>query len=116
LALGQQARVAAQTLGEGDDTGLERSTHLVVRVGADVGKEAVYRVVDLGEEPVIDGVGNPPGRLVVQPLSERRLVVLEKATETGDHRIEQPLMMPALDRQVDRLRQQWCDGCCPDAT
>ena len=68
LTLGQQFGIVAQSIGEGDDAGIDRTAHLVIRIGADVGEEAVHRAVDLGEQLVVDRLRYPPRRLVLEPL------------------------------------------------
>ena len=116
LALGQQLWIAAQPIRERDDACIDRVPHLVVRIRGDLGEEAVRAAVDLGEQLVVDRLGNPPRRLVLEPFPERRPVVVEEALQAVQHRVEQPLVMPTFDGQIDRLADERRHRRGPDPT
>ena len=106
LGLGDHHGVVAQPLGEQEHTGLDRLPHLVLRVGADVGEEALHATEDLVEHAVVDRLGHPPRRLLFQPEAHRAAVVVEEPGHAGQHGVEQPLVVSTLDGRVDRLAEQ----------
>ena len=88
------------------DAHVDRGADLVVRVAADVGEEALDPDEDLAEDAVVDRLGDPPRRLLVEPRPQRRPVVVEERRQPGEHGVEQALVMPALDGDVDRLADE----------
>ena len=83
-------------------------TKLVVRRRRDVGEEPFDTGEQLVEDAVVDRLGNPPGRLLVEAIAEHRPVVVEKADESAHDAVEHPLVMAALHRHIDCLAEQRC--------
>ena len=109
LALGDQHRVVAQLDGQRPDPCVDAAPHLVVRGLRDVGEEAFDAGEDLVEHAVVDGLGNPPRRLLIEPVAQHRPVVVEEADKPAHHAVEHPLVMSALDGDVDRLAEEGGD-------
>ena len=59
LTLGEQLGIVAQPMSERDQPHLDRATHLVAGIVADVAEKAGHAVVDLREDPVVDRVSEP---------------------------------------------------------
>ena len=79
----------------------------MVRITNDVVEESPHPRVGLVEHAVVDPLRHPPRRLLRQPSPERLAVVLHEVARALEHRVEQPLVMVALDRELDRPADQW---------
>ena len=114
LALGEHSLVVPEPISERCDPSLDRAPDFVRGFAADIDQEARQAVVDLGEDPIVNGSGNPPRRFLLEALAEREPVVVEETLQSRQDCIQQSLVMAALDREIDRRGEQRGDRCGAD--
>ena len=95
LAAGDELRIVLQPLRENRHALLQVLAELVVRAVADLDQEPVQPVEELREDPVVDGLRDPPRRLAPEPRPQRLAMLVEKALRPAHGRVDQ-LDVPAL--------------------
>ena len=88
---------------------VERLPQLVVLVDRHVREEGLQRGEPLREDAVVDPLGDPLGRLLVEAAAEYRPVLVEEAHRAAQSRGEHRLVLAGVADRVDEPGDQRSD-------